>query len=187
MRAGREQRHYGELRAAPDHGDEAILKVQHWLQAKQARAVSAADMAREAGWRSAPSCAASRPRPASRRPNMPAYACVGKRASCCNSRKRPVDQIAWSVGYEDAERVPAAVPADHGAFAGRISPAFLDAEFGGAGRIARRWRLQSRPSRPSGLPIVPLTIAAWISVAGHRRESGPTSRSRMNGSIRLSD
>jgi transcriptional regulator GlxA family with amidase domain len=31
------------------HGDEAILKVQHWLQVKGARAVSVTDMAREAG------------------------------------------------------------------------------------------------------------------------------------------
>ena len=43
---GREQRHYASFAPRLTHGDEAILKVQHWLQVKGARAISVADMAR---------------------------------------------------------------------------------------------------------------------------------------------
>lgn len=44
-----------------------------------------------------------------------------------------------------------------------------------------------KPSGRSGDPIRPLTMAAWIVVAGHSFEIGPTSRSRMKGRTRLSD
>ncbi len=39
----------------------------------------------------------------------------------------------------------------------------------------------------SGLPTRPLTMAAWMKVAGHSLETGPTSLSRTNGNSRLSD
>ncbi len=58
--AGREQRHYSSFAPRLTHGDEPILKVQHWLQARAGRATSVSDMATHAGWRSALSCVASR-------------------------------------------------------------------------------------------------------------------------------
>ena len=45
----------------------------------------------------------------------------------------------------------------------------------------------SSPQRRSWSPISPLTIAAWIQVAGHSLDRGPTSMSRSKGSTRLSD
>src|SRR3546814_6572587 len=47
--AGREQKHYASFAPKLTHGDEAILKVQHWLQAKGVGPVAVPEMAREAG------------------------------------------------------------------------------------------------------------------------------------------
>ena len=44
-----------------------------------------------------------------------------------------------------------------------------------------------KPNGRNGLPTNPLTMAACIHVAGHSRDSGPTSRSRTNGKATLSD
>jgi transcriptional regulator GlxA family with amidase domain len=80
------------------HGDEAILKVQDWLQVKGARAISVADMAREAGLED---------RTFLRRFKAATGAKPTEYAQCVRMEKareplQSVDQIAWSVGYEDA-------------------------------------------------------------------------------------
>lgn len=46
--AGREQRHYSRFAPKLNHGDAAILKVQHWLQTRLGKDVSIAAMANEA-------------------------------------------------------------------------------------------------------------------------------------------
>jgi transcriptional regulator GlxA family with amidase domain len=46
---GREQRFYSGFEPRTKHGDAAILKVQHWLSAQRERAVTVADIARQAG------------------------------------------------------------------------------------------------------------------------------------------
>lgn len=47
--SGREQRHYSSFAPRLTHGDEPILKVQHWLQARAGRSTSVTDMAGHAG------------------------------------------------------------------------------------------------------------------------------------------
>src|SRR6201992_2163775 len=100
--SGREQRHYGGFAPRLSHGDEAILKVQHWLQAKGARAVGVADMAREAGLEERTFLrrfkAATGVKP------IEYVQCVRmeKARELLQFTRRTVDQIAWSVGYEDA-------------------------------------------------------------------------------------
>ena len=47
--AGREQRHYSRFAPRLNHGDTAILKVQHWLQGRVGKDVSIPAMAQEAG------------------------------------------------------------------------------------------------------------------------------------------
>ena len=51
----------------------------------------------------------------------------------------------------------------------------------------RTGRVDDPKSGLSGSPISPLTIAAWMRVAGHSFDSGPTTRSRRNGRTPLSD
>lgn len=80
--AGREQRHYSSFAPRLNHGDEPILKVQHWLQARTflRRFKAATGLA--------PS-------------QYTQHLRVGKARELLEFTRRPVDQIAWSVGYED--------------------------------------------------------------------------------------
>lgn len=99
---GREQRYYSNFAPKLHHGDEAILKVQHWLQSKGARGVTLQEMATRAGLE---------PRTFLRRFHKatglkPTEYCqnvrVGKAREMLEFTTKSVDQIAWSVGYEDA-------------------------------------------------------------------------------------
>ena len=100
--SGREQRHYGSFAPRLTHGDEAILKVQHWLQAKGARSVNVLDMAKEAGL--AERTFLRRFKAATGVKPTEDAQCVRmeKARELLQFTRRTVDQIAWSVGYEDA-------------------------------------------------------------------------------------
>jgi transcriptional regulator GlxA family with amidase domain len=100
--AGREQRHYSRFRLDAEHGDAAVSRAQAWLHAREARAVSVTAMAREAGLEErtflrrfkvatglAPSEYAQRVR-------------LDKARELLQTTHRPISQIAWDVGYEDA-------------------------------------------------------------------------------------
>ncbi|MEP9368753.1 GlxA family transcriptional regulator [Xanthobacter sp. VNH20] len=98
---GREQRHYSVFSPKLRHGDEAVLKVQHWLQATGARDATLEAMADKAGLE---------PRTFLRRFHKatglkPTEYCqhlrVGKARELLETTTRPVEQIAWDVGYED--------------------------------------------------------------------------------------
>lgn len=80
-------------------------------------------------------------------------------------------------------------PADENVVSSRFQPtgnAHVEAAIAAEDKDTHQARPE-RPSRRSGDPIRPLTISAWIVVAGQSFEIGPINRSRMNGSIRLSD
>jgi len=99
--SGREQRHYGSFAPRLTHGDEAILKVQHWLQAKGARSVSIADMAREAGLEERTFLRRFKAAAGVRPTEYAQCVRIEKARELLQFTKRTVDQIAWSVGYED--------------------------------------------------------------------------------------
>ena len=100
--SGREQRHYSSFAPRLMHGDESILKVQHWLQARAERSVSVPEMARRAGLEERTFLrrfkTATGMRPIEYVQNLR----VGKARELLEFTKRSVDQIAWAVGYEDA-------------------------------------------------------------------------------------
>lgn len=100
--SGREQRHFSSFAPRLSHGDEAILKVQHWLQARAERPVSVGDMAGTAGLEERTFLrrfkAATGMKPIEYVQNLR----VGKARELLEFTKRSVDQIAWAVGYEDA-------------------------------------------------------------------------------------
>jgi transcriptional regulator GlxA family with amidase domain len=99
---GREQRHYRSFAPRLTHGDEAILRVQHWLQAKGARAVSVADMAREAGLEGRTFQRRFKAATGIKPTEYVQCVRVEKARELLQFTKRTVDQIAWSVGYEDS-------------------------------------------------------------------------------------
>lgn len=101
---GREQRYYSDFNPKTKHGDAAILKVQHWLWSQRESAVSVADIA---------DYACLQPRTLLRRFTK----ATGMRPSEYQQRlrvtraremlefsQRSIDDIAASVGYDDAGR-----------------------------------------------------------------------------------
>jgi transcriptional regulator GlxA family with amidase domain len=118
--SGREQRHYGSFAPRLTHGDEAILKVQQWLQAKGARAVAVADMAREAGLEERTFLRRFKAATGIKPTEYAQSVRVEKARELLQFTKRTIDQIAWSVGYEDAtafrrifNRVVGLAPSDY--------------------------------------------------------------------------
>lgn len=98
---GREQRHYSGFAPRLNHGDTAILKVQHWLQATNALDVALPRLADEAnleqrtflrrfqkatGMTSSEYCQRLR---------------VGRARAILQQGAHPIEQIAWDVGYAD--------------------------------------------------------------------------------------
>jgi len=99
--SGREQRFYSSFSPKLHHGDAAILKVQHWLQAEGGRDVTLAAMAARAGLE---------PRTFLRRfvkatGLRPTEYCqtlrIGKARERLEFGNQTIEQIAWEVGYED--------------------------------------------------------------------------------------
>ena len=99
---GREQRHFGNFAPRLSHGDEAILKVQHWLQAKGARAVGVADMAREAGLEDRTFLRRFKAATGVKPTEYAQCVRIEKARELLQFTKRTIDQVARSVGYEDA-------------------------------------------------------------------------------------
>ncbi|MBF4207839.1 GlxA family transcriptional regulator [Pseudomonas donghuensis] len=101
QRVSDEQRPGNVFSPRLDHGDEAVLRVQHWLQGSGARDVSLATMA---------DCAGLEPRTFLRRFRSatglkPTEYCqqvrVGRACRMLEFTNRSIDQIAWGVGYQD--------------------------------------------------------------------------------------
>ncbi|TKW60622.1 MAG: GlxA family transcriptional regulator [Blastochloris viridis] len=99
---GREQRYYSSFAPNFTHGDSAILKVQHWLQANGARHVTLPQMAAQAGLE---------PRTFLRRfykatglkpTEYTQHLRIGKAREALEFTRDSVEHIAWQSGYEDA-------------------------------------------------------------------------------------
>jgi transcriptional regulator GlxA family with amidase domain len=100
--AGREQRFYSSFSPKFHHGDEAVLKVQHWLQKEGVYGANLAAMA---------ACAGLEERTFLRRFRRatefnPTEYCqrlrVGKARELLELTSRTIDQVAWEVGYQNA-------------------------------------------------------------------------------------
>jgi transcriptional regulator GlxA family with amidase domain len=100
--SGREQRHYSGFAPRLSHGDEAILKVQHWLQAKGARAVSVTEMAQEAGLEERTFLRRFKAATGIRPTEYSQCLRMEKARELLQFTRRTIDQISFSVGYEDA-------------------------------------------------------------------------------------
>lgn len=100
--SGREQKHYASFAPRLTHGDEAILKVQHWLQARGPGPVAVPDMAGEAGLEERTFQRRFKAATGMTPVEYVQHLRVGKARELLEFTRRTVDQIAWSVGYEDA-------------------------------------------------------------------------------------
>lgn len=98
---GREQRFYSVFSPVLNHGDQAILQLQHWLQNHYAEAVTVSGMARMAKLTERTfirrfQCA-TRLNPSEYLQHLR----IGKARELMESSQLAVEQIAWQVGYQD--------------------------------------------------------------------------------------
>ncbi|MER8956155.1 GlxA family transcriptional regulator [Mesorhizobium sp. M0833] len=98
---GREQRFYSPFAPRLTHDDEAILKVQHWLQANGARDVTLSVMAEHAGLEERTFLRRFRNATGLRPTEYCQHLRVGKAREMLETTMRSIDQIAWEVGYDD--------------------------------------------------------------------------------------
>lgn len=84
-----------------EHGDEAVLRVQHWLQGEAGRDAGLADMARCAGLEPRTFLRRFRAATGLRPTEYAQQVRVGRACRLLEFTRRSVDQIAWGVGYQD--------------------------------------------------------------------------------------
>ncbi|MFK0089909.1 GlxA family transcriptional regulator [Pseudomonas sp. NPDC090755] len=84
-----------------DHGDEAVLKVQHWLQSSGARDVNLSAMAECAGLESRTFLRRFRSATGFKPTEYCQQVRVGRACRMLEFTNRSIDQIAWGVGYQD--------------------------------------------------------------------------------------
>lgn len=99
--AGREQQHFKGFLPRLAHGDEAILKVQHWLQANALRAVPVGEMAGQAALEERTFLRRFKAATGLKPIEYVQHLRMGKARELLEFTRRSVDQIAWSVGYAD--------------------------------------------------------------------------------------
>lgn len=99
---GREQRHYSRFIPRLTHGDEPILRVQHWLQAREARATTVGAMAEVVAMEERTFLRRFKAATGMKPLEYAQHLRIGKAREMLEYTRRPVEQIAWSVGYEDA-------------------------------------------------------------------------------------
>jgi transcriptional regulator GlxA family with amidase domain len=115
------------------HGDEAVLKVQHWLQSTGARDVSLTAMATHAGLEERTFLRRFRSATGLKPTEYCQQVRVGKACKMLEFTNRTIDQIAWGVGYQD----PGAFRKVFLKFTG-FAPSDYRRRFGAAARPAAR-------------------------------------------------
>jgi transcriptional regulator GlxA family with amidase domain len=98
---GREQSYYSAFAPRLNHGDGAILKVQHWLQATQAREVELAVLAAQAGLEERTFLRRFQKATGLTTTEYCQRMRVGRAQELLQSSASTADQLAWTVGYSD--------------------------------------------------------------------------------------
>lgn len=98
----REQRPYGHFLPRLDHGDGAILKAQHWLQATGARDHAVSALAERAGLEERTFLRRFQKATGLKPTEYAQQIRISKAREALELSRRPVEQIAWEVGYSDA-------------------------------------------------------------------------------------
>lgn len=103
-----------------EHGDEAVLKVQHWLQGNGGQYADLASMAACAGLEARTFLRRFRAATGLRPTEYCQQVRVGRACRLLEFTRRTVDQIAWGVGYQDPgafrkvfQRITGLTPSDY--------------------------------------------------------------------------
>lgn len=99
--SGREQRHYSTFAPRLSHGDDAVLKVQHWLQSHSSEEINIRALADRAGLENRTFLRRFH-RATGLRPTEYLQALrIGVARERLEFSRDTVERIAWSVGYKD--------------------------------------------------------------------------------------
>lgn len=117
---GREQRFYMSFAPSLDHGDAAVLRVQHWLQKRAGAKVALPEMAARAGLGERTFLRRFQRATGLRPTEYLQLLRVGKARELLEQAELAVEEIAWRVGYEDTgafrkvfQRVMGLTPGDY--------------------------------------------------------------------------
>jgi transcriptional regulator GlxA family with amidase domain len=99
---GREQRYYSNFAPSLQHGDEAVLKVQHWLQTAAAKQPSLAQMTSIAGLEERTFLRRFQKATGLKPMEYCQHLRMGKARELLAFTRQPVESIAWTIGYKDA-------------------------------------------------------------------------------------
>lgn len=100
--SGREQRFYSSFSPKLLHGDEAVLKVQHWLQTQSAEHVTLPMMAAQARLGERTFLRRFQKATGLNPTEYLQHLRVGKARELLEFSVLPMEQVAWRVGYEDS-------------------------------------------------------------------------------------
>lgn len=98
---GREQRYYSAFAPRLSHGDAAILKVQHWLQASEGKDLDLATLAAMAGLEQRTFLRRFQKATGLTTTEYGQRLRVGKARELLQFTMQSVDKVAWDVGYGD--------------------------------------------------------------------------------------
>lgn len=98
---GREQRYYSSFSPKLTHGDAAVLKVQHWLQANETMDTGLATLLAEAGLEERTFLRRFQKATGLTTTEYIQRLRVGKAQDLLQFRTRSIESVAWTVGYAD--------------------------------------------------------------------------------------
>ncbi|MGQ7247016.1 GlxA family transcriptional regulator [Halomonas sp. V046] len=98
---GREQRYYSVFSPRLTHGDAAVLKVQHWLQATQAKDVALRTLAAQAGLEERTLLRRFHKATGMTTTEYCQRLRVGRARELLQFGNASIDRVAWEVGYSD--------------------------------------------------------------------------------------
>jgi transcriptional regulator GlxA family with amidase domain len=99
--AGREQKHYSTFAPRLSHGDDAVLKVQHWLQSHGSEDINVGDLAGRAGLEQRTFLRRFQKATGLRPTEYVQALRIGRARERLEFSRDTVERIAWNVGYKD--------------------------------------------------------------------------------------
>lgn len=99
--AGREQKHYSTFAPRLSHGDEAVLKVQHWLQSHGSEEINVAELAERAGLEQRTFLRRFNKATGLRPTEYVQALRIGLARERLEFSRDTVERVAWNVGYKD--------------------------------------------------------------------------------------
>ena len=99
--SGREQRNYSTFAPRLSHGDDAVLKVQHWLQAHRNEEINIADLAERAGLETRTFLRRFQKATGLRPTEYVQALRIAMARERLEFSRDTVERIAWNVGYKD--------------------------------------------------------------------------------------